>query len=228
MRQFEIVLLIALLFCPAVNLHGKSADSQALSKYIEKMQQQAPAFASSMPGSLWIDSGRLANLSSDYKAVQVGDLITILVIQDVQASSSGDVTAGRSFSASSGIDGLAGHISTSGVQEIFSPHSAQDLKGKAQANTKSSLRTSLAGRVVAVLSNGVLVIEAERQITMNDEHQTILLRGLVRPGDISSANVVASTAIANLELELKGKGVISDSTRRRNPIVRLLLRLVGF
>jgi flagellar L-ring protein precursor FlgH len=82
--------------------------------------------------------------------------------------------------------------------------------------------------VVAVLPNGVLVIEAERELTMNNERQTILLRGLVRPGDVAPNNTVPSNAVGNLELELKGKGVLSDGTRPPNLIVRWLLRILGF
>jgi flagellar L-ring protein FlgH len=111
---------------------------------------------------------------------------------------------------------------------LFSPTSAYSLAGKGQAATTSSLTTSLAGRVVAVLPSGALVIEAERELTMNNERQTVLLRGLVRPGDVAPNGAVASNAIANLELELKGKGVISEGNRPPNIIVRAILRVVGF
>ncbi len=74
----------------------------------------------------------------------------------------------------------------------------------------------------------MLVVEAERDINMNNERQTIFLRGLVRPGDIAPDNTVASNAISNLELDLKGKGVLSDGTRPPNPLIRALLRIVGF
>lgn len=206
---------------------ARTPRAEGLAKYIDRMQQQTVA-TTPANGSIWTDDGRLSNMAADYKATHVGDLVTIQVIQDVQASSSGNVTSGRNFSARSGIDALAGRIQTGGVQNLLSLHSTENLQGKAQADTKSSLRTVLAGRVAAVLANGVLVIEAERQITMNNEHQTLFLRGLVRPGDIGPANVVMSTAIGNLELELKGKGVISDATRRPNLVVRLLLRVIGF
>jgi flagellar L-ring protein precursor FlgH len=63
---------------------------------------------------------------------------------------------------------------------------------------------------------------------MNNERQTVLVRGLVRPGDISPANSVLSNNVGNLELELKGKGVLSDGTRPPNLLVRLMLKLVGF
>ena len=57
------------------------------------------------------------------------------------------------------------------------------------------------------------VVEAERVINMNHEKQTILLRGVVRRGDIGANNTVASDSVGDLELEIKGKGVISDGVR---------------
>jgi flagellar L-ring protein precursor FlgH len=158
----------------------------------------------------------------------VGDLITILIVQDMKASNANSVSTARALAASSGIGALAGHLKTSGVEQIFSPSSSQSLSGKSQASTTSTLQTTLAGRVVAVLPSGLLVIEAERQLTMNNERQTVLVRGLVRPGDVSPENTVASNAIGNLELELKGKGVLSDGTRPPNLLVRAILRIVGF
>jgi flagellar L-ring protein precursor FlgH len=79
-----------------------------------------------------------------------------------------------------------------------------------------------------MLPSGVLVVEAERQLTMNNERQTILVRGLVRPGDVAPNGSVQSNQVANLELELKGKGVLSDGVRPPNALVRGLLWLVGF
>jgi flagellar L-ring protein precursor FlgH len=230
MYLHRAVLLVPLflLLSPCAPARHQKIQRETLADYIRRVEQPPPDLRASSLGSLWTDQGRLAAISTDYKATHVGDLITILVVQDVKASSAGNVATDRSFKASSGIDGLAGHISTSGVQNIFSPRSSATLSGKAQATSDSSLRTSLAGRVAAVLTNGVMVVEAEREVTMNSERQTILVRGMVRPGDVSPDNTVLSNAIGNLELELKGKGVISDGTRPPNPLVRLLLRLVGF
>ena len=201
---------------------------ESLDQYLKRTQTGMAAPVAASVGSLWIDSGRLASVSSDYKALHAGDLITILVVQDTTADSAGSVAAARNFSASSGISGLAGHIKTSGVTSLFSPTSAQSLAGKGQAATTSTIRTSLTGRVVAVLPDGNMVVEAERQLTMNNEKQVLLLRGLVRPGDVGPNNAVTSNSIANLEFELKGKGVISDGNRPPNAIVRMILRIVGF
>lgn len=221
------VVLVLSLLPSLATARDKTIARESLERYIQRMQQHAPDLTPTSPGSIWTDNGRFSNMAPDYKAVNVGDLITILIVQDVQASNAGSVATDRKFNANSGVDALAGHVSTSGIQSIFSPHSTQTLSGKSQASTTSSLRTSMTGRVVAMLPSGVMVVEAERQITMNNERQTLLLRGLVRPGDISPRNV-ASNSIANLELELKGKGVLSDGTRPPNAIVRWLLRIVGF
>jgi flagellar L-ring protein precursor FlgH len=165
---------------------------------------------------------------ADYKASRVGDLVTISVAQNLSASSTGNVATNRSLSASSGISALPGHLKTTGVANLFSPSSTQALSGKAQATSQTSLSTILTGRVGAVLGNGTLVVEAERQITMNNQHETVVLRGLVRPGDLDAANTVTSNSVGDLEVEVKGKGIISEGTRPPNPIVKWILRVVGF
>jgi flagellar L-ring protein precursor FlgH len=78
------------------------------------------------------------------------------------------------------------------------------------------------------LPNGFLVIEAVREMDMNNQHQTVIIHGVVRPGDIGSNNAVPSTAVSNLEVELKGRGVISDGVAPPNKLIRLILKLVGF
>jgi flagellar L-ring protein precursor FlgH len=220
-----IVVLLASVGAPA---RDKKLQSETLAEYLRRMQLPAAGASATTTGSLWRDDGRLVRMAADYKAAQVGDLLTILVAQDLSATSAGNVATDRSLKASSGIDALAGGVDVSDMQNLLSLHSSQTLAGKAQATSQSSLRTRLAGRVAAVLPEGTLVVEAERQITMNNERQTILLRGLVRPGDIAPDNSVSSNAIGNLELELKGKGVISDGTRPPTPVTRILLHILGF
>jgi len=82
--------------------------------------------------------------------------------------------------------------------------------------------------VIEVLPNGMLVVEAARQVEFSQQTQTIILRGLVRPEDISQQNQVLSTAISSLELEVRGKGIINDYTHRPNLLVRLLQKVLIF
>jgi flagellar L-ring protein precursor FlgH len=207
---------------------ARKSSENNLAKYLAHVQMSEGASPAPTLGSLWIDNGRMAALTTDYKARIAGDLITILVVQDLTSSNTGAVSTDRSFKASSGIDSLPGRLKTTGVTNLLGLHSAETLAGKGQATSTSKLRTSLSGRIVAVLPSGNLVVEAERSIMMNNEHQSIILRGVVRPGDITFDNTVISNALGNLELEIKGKGVVSDGTRPPHPILRMILRILNF
>ncbi len=216
----------------AAAARGKGRDNavkrNSLADYIQRTAAKVTDQVSTTPGSLWNDSGRLANMVADYKASRVGDLVTISVLQNLSASSTGNVSSNRSFSADSGITALPGQLKATGVANLFSPNSTQALSGKAQATSQTSLITTLTGRVAAVLPGGTLVVEAERQITMNSQHETVILRGLVRPGDLDATNTVASNHVGDLEVEVKGKGVVSEGTRTPNPVMKWILRLIGF
>ncbi|HUA16194.1 MAG TPA: flagellar basal body L-ring protein FlgH [Verrucomicrobiae bacterium] len=228
----RVIVILACLLLPAELLMAKRktvpAAKDGLADYIQRVAGQPLDAPGNTPGSLWTDTGRLADLVADYKAERVGDLVTISILQNLSATSSGDVSTNRSFSANSGITALPGQLKTTGVANLFSPNSTQVLAGKAQATSQTSLSTTLTGRVAAVLASGTLVVEAERQISMNNQHETVILRGLVRPGDLDATNTVASNHVGNLEVEVKGKGVISEGTRPPNPVVRWILRIVGF
>jgi flagellar L-ring protein precursor FlgH len=65
-------------------------------------------------------------------------------------------------------------------------------------------------------------------LTVGNDHQTIVLRGLVRPGDIASDGSVFSSSVANLEAEIRGKGIVADSIREPNVVIRALLKILNF
>src|SRR5579862_180943 len=219
--------LLAVPLCAAKDKRS-SPKHDSLSEYIQRMTGASPAPAPSSMGSLWVDNGRLANLVADYKASRVGDLVTINISQNLSSTNTGNVATSRALSASSGITALPGHIKTSGVANLLSPTSNQALTGKAQASSTTALSTTLTGRVAALLPSGTLVVEAERQIVMNDQRETVVVRGLVRPGDLDASNTVASYSVGNLEVEVKGKGVISEGVRPPNVVTKWLLRIFGF
>jgi flagellar L-ring protein precursor FlgH len=114
------------------------------------------------------------------------------------------------------------------MQNLLGQTSASGLTAQGQSTTNSSLATTFGAEVVDVLPNGLLVVQATRQLTFSQQTQLIKLRGLVRPEDVSAQNQVLSTAMTDLELEVTGKGIVSDSTYRQNPLVRLLEKLIVF
>ncbi len=221
--------LCCLLVVTASWLHASKRDAEKnnLAKYLARVQTaQAPAPALST-GSTWIDSGPMASLGADYKARVVGDTIEIVVVQGLTSSNANTVNTSRTFSNSGGIDSVP-VLGNGAAQSLLGVHSSEALAGKGAATTATSVSTNLAGQVVAVLPSGNLVVEARRKINMNNEKQTIVLRGVVRRGDIGPNNTVASDSIGDLELEIKGKGVISDSVRQPHKVLRFLMRLFDF
>jgi flagellar L-ring protein precursor FlgH len=223
-----LIIVILLLPIPGYgSIRKKIQQKDYLADYVARVKSvKAPTPTT---GSIWTPQSPYSDMASDYKARNVNDLIVIQVVESTTAAEDGAVKSARTFSASSGITGMLGTLGpNNSLQNIFAPNSSQTLNGQAQTSSDSSLNTSLSGRVVDVLPNGFLVIEAVRQMYMNNQHQTVIIHGVVRPGDINSSNAVPSTAVSNLEVELKGRGVISDGVAPPNKLVRLILKIVGF
>jgi flagellar L-ring protein precursor FlgH len=208
------------------NAAPKKGTLSPLEQYLQAYSATAPSPASPN-GSLWNPQNSFSELSADDRARSLNDLLTIRIVEQTTAQNTADVTAQRKLSSASSITGVAGQT-VSQLNPILALNSDNELTGKGQADTGIKLQTSVTGRIVAVLPNGSMVVEAERRVHMNNETQTIVLRGMVRPADVQPDNSVVSTALSNLEIELKGKGVISDSSRPSNKIVRAILWLTGF
>ena len=79
-----------------------------------------------------------------------------------------------------------------------------------------------------MLPNGYLVVEGAKDIQVNSEHQTVIVRGMVRPADLSPGNVVRSDRLAQLEVRINGKGIVNDAVRRPFLLYRILLGLLPF
>lgn len=230
LSYFTLVLLMATSAWGANTKKEKHANDVArdsLAQYLERVR--ATAASNSALGSIWVPQGRFSDLPADDKARNVNDTIIINVVEQTAAEGDASVKSARTFSASSSLSALGGLLkSNNGLQNIFSPQSSQALNGAAQTTSDSSFTTSLAAQVVSVLPNGYLVIEAVRRMEMNNQRQTLLIHGVVRPSDIAVDNSVLSYQIFNLEVQLIGKGVLSDGVRPPNKLINAILKLVGF
>ncbi len=210
-------------------ISGKATPpEEALKAYIERVRAQQAAEVLT-PGSIWSAEGRLVRLGTDAKAVRLHDVVSIVVTESLAASTDGAVKNSRASSASSGLTALFGLLKThNSMQNLVNANAASALAAQGQSTTNSSLTTTFGAEVVDVLPNGMLVVQATRQLTFSQQTQLIKLRGLVRPEDVSAQNQVQSTAMTDLELEVTGKGIVNDSTYRQNPLVRFLQKLVVF
>lgn len=200
----------------------------ALRAYIDRVHAQQAAEVKT-PGAIWCAEGRLVRLGTDAKAFRLHDVVSIVVSENLAASTDGQVKNSRASNASSSITALFGALkSSNNLQNLLGQNSASGLTAQGQSTTNSSLVTTFGAEVVDVLPNGMLVVQATRQLTFSQQTQLIRLRGLIRPEDVSAQNQVQSTAMTDLELEVTGKGIVNDSTYRQNPLVRFLERLMVF
>jgi flagellar L-ring protein precursor FlgH len=213
---------------PAANTAKASPPETALETYIARVRAQQAAEVRT-PGSIWSPDGRMVRLATDAKAFRIHDVVAIVVTESLAASTDGQVKNSRASNANSGLTSLFGALkSSNALQNLVGANASSGLTAQGQSTTNSSLATTFGAEVVDVLPNGMLVVQATRQLTFSEQTQLIRLRGLVRPEDVSNQNQVLSTAMTDLELEVTGKGIVNDSTYRQNPLVRFLEKILIF
>jgi flagellar L-ring protein precursor FlgH len=181
----------------------------------------------SSPGSLYQAGTRFADLTRDLRAVEVGDLVTVLVTDTASALVSGVTNTSRKSSAAASVTGIAG-VTSPRLSNLFNTSNNDQLQGQGQTSRNMTITTTVTARVIQVTPNGTLLIEGEKNIGVNSEKQTVSLRGLVRPVDLTPANTIRSDQVGNLSLQVNGKGVIGDAIRRPNFLYRLLMGLLPF
>jgi flagellar L-ring protein precursor FlgH len=170
--------------------------------------QNLPARAE---GSLWTPVS--ATLYADVKARNVGDIITVNVVESASASKNATTTTSRNSSLQAGWSGVLAKLAGNWVGTDQAVNFANAFDGKGETTRNSSLNTYITARVVHLRPNGNLVIQGSRQVTVNNENQYINIQGEVRPEDVSANNIVLSTFVADAVIELNGQGVVSDKQR---------------
>jgi flagellar L-ring protein precursor FlgH len=187
-----------------------------------------PVFlAGQSTGSLFVPGGRLVDFVRDATSSQVGDIVTILVNDTASALASGVSTTSRKTSATSNITSLAGATSAK-LASLLGTSGDLELAGTGQTSRNMTISTTISARVVQVTPNGSLLVEGRKDIGVNSEKQSIILQGLIRPLDLTTGNTIGSNQVADLSIQINGKGVVGDAIRRPNFLYRLLLGLLPF
>jgi flagellar L-ring protein precursor FlgH len=181
----------------------------------------------SSPGSLYQSGTRFADLARDLRAYEVGDLVTVLVSDTASAVASGVSNTSRKASVAAGVTGVAGFTSPR-LSNLLNLSNNTQLQGQGQTSRATTITTTVTARVTQVDANGNLTIEGLKNIGVNSEKQTIVLRGVVRPVDLTAANTIRSDQVGSLTLQINGKGVVGDAIRRPNILYRILLGILPF
>jgi len=152
-------------------------------------------------------------LHEDIKARRVGDMITVTLQEQTDAAKSADTGTTKSTSAEISDPIIMGGNVTWKGKPIFqnSLQSEHAFDGAGESSQSNSLTGSITVSVVQVLGNGNLVVQGEKWININQGEEYIRLRGIVRPSDISTNNTIASTRVANAQIQYSGDGVLNDS-----------------
>jgi flagellar L-ring protein precursor FlgH len=207
----------------------KPPKMTALERYIQQSAVPLAAEGRSTPGSLWSSQAILADAAIDLRASRRNDIVTIVVAERASAVASGSSKATRASAAKANVGALAGITKATGpLQNLTNLSSGSQLQGEGATSRETVLTTSLSARVTQVMPNGNLVVEGSKNIVVGGENQMVTLRGVVRPVDLSTTNVVGSERIAMIEVQVNGKGIVGDAVRRPFILYRILLGLLPF
>lgn len=190
--------------------------------------------------SLWVDG---SSLFEDTKAKRVNDLVTINIVESLSGSGKADTETSRNSTADFELAKFLGMNKDFNLHNafllkdmykgtnIFEPtiqgSGKSSFKGEGDTNREGELQATITAKVVEVMPNGNFILESRKELTINNEKQILILRGMVRPDDISTDNIVLSTKIADARVYYVGNGVIQD---KQSPgwMVRLTDKLWPF
>ncbi len=208
---FPFLLILSLLsLCACATKNAAVTDPTALENFVREAKASAPAVPAA-DGSLWVAASPRSDLFSDFKARFVNDVVTIRVVETTQADVSADNKNSKNSTASNQIDAFFGlEKKIKELPNLVSAKGSSSFEGKGSTTRATTLQTTLTARVIDVLPNGNLVVEGMREVRVNNENQTVFLTGIVRPEDINRANVVPSSAVAQMVVRVHGRGAVSQ------------------
>ncbi|MEM8694727.1 MAG: flagellar basal body L-ring protein FlgH [Pseudomonadota bacterium] len=151
--------------------------------------------------------GGWTSMAADRRAGQVGDMLTIVIIENSSASNTAENSTERN-SRYGGLIGLGSLFNESGEFQY-----GRSWEGVGETRRSGRMVAQIGATVEEVLPNGDLVIAGEQSLTINGEDTRIALRGRVRPDDIAANNMIASSRLADAEISYDGSGYVTRSAR---------------
>jgi flagellar L-ring protein FlgH len=193
----------------------KKRQPTALEEFLEQARQ-APLPAPAPGASLFSPTSSNAFLFRDIKAHAANDIVTIQIVESSAATNSANTATNRKGNvdvSATGFFGLEAGNQQLNFAKILNGQSNLNFAGTGSTSRSGTLEAWLTARVCEVLPNGDLVIEGTKDVTINRERQTLRIRGVVRQRDVTPNNVVLSTAIAHMEVQFDGKGIVTDANK---------------
>ncbi len=143
---------------------------------------------------------------TDRRPLRVGDLVTIVVDETVNASERQSTNASSRRSQQMGLNLNVGDVAI-GPRKGFESGMSNDSRGTADAGRTGDLRAVISVRVTSIEPSGIAHLKGEKTVGVDGRNQVIQLEGVVRPEDVSSQNTVSSSRVAESVISYKGKKI---------------------
>lgn len=158
-------------------------------------------------------AGPTLQLYSDRRARDVGDLLTITLLENTTAQTSANTATNKESNLSLGTPSILGAPVTLGGKDILSATAkgARDFTGKGNSAQSNRLQGNVTVTVVQRLPNGNLVVQGQKNLRLNQGDELVQVQGIVRPGDISADNTVPSSRVAEARIVYGGRGPVAQS-----------------
>jgi flagellar L-ring protein precursor FlgH len=170
-------------------------------------------------GSLWPENGH--GLFADFRAYRVGDLVTVRLDESSKAAGDSSTQLDRESNESMGMPNFFGLTTALAraypdidPEKLIEWMSESNFSGKGSTSRGNKLDGSISVRVKKVLPNGDLFVEGTKVILINDEEVHMYVSGVIRAEDLDSSNTVASSTIADAQIEFSGRGVLSENQKQ--------------
>jgi flagellar L-ring protein precursor FlgH len=154
----------------------------------------------------------IVDLYGDKRAHRVGDIITVRLDEKTASSKSNSTALDKSNTT--GINGgtwFGTDTKVLGVPMEANINSANSFSGSGSSDMSNSLKGSITVVVHEARPNGILYIQGEKWLTLNQGDEYIRISGLIRESDVDSSNVVSSVKIADARIKYSGRGELQDT-----------------
>ena len=171
------------------------------------LQVQVP---STPTGSLFLTSSYRPAFES-YRARLVGDMLTIEILENVNAKQSSSSSVDRSAALDASIATLPLIGTALNPRLNTGVKSAQTFAGKGGTESENNFSGTITATVVNILPNGHLVLYGEKQMGLNENVEVLKFSGTVDPRSIRTGNVISSAQVANARIASGSLGAQGDA-----------------
>lgn len=207
--------LHTLLALTLLALLSSGCDSLPKTERVDFTQPPSPVVARAAApapanGSLYRSSSYRPPFE-DYRARQLGDVVTIMITENVTASQKSSSTSSRTSSMDAGVLAFPILGATTLGKLSVNTSSNNDFAGAGATESANRFAGTITTTVVDVLPNGHLVVAGEKQIGLNQNVDVLRFSGTVDPRAIQPGGVVSSTQVANARIESRGRGAQNEA-----------------